>query len=155
MKTINALFIAALVVAIPLAGVKAQTFNVKAFKLSVKGTSSLHDWESTVDKLEANGSFTLTNNTLADLRDVVVKIPVKAIKSPKGKMMDNKTWEAFNHEKHPYITFILTGNKINKGKDIVNANGTLTMAGVTKTIDLSLTYKILPGGELQITGSKQ
>jgi hypothetical protein len=29
------------------------------------------------------------------------------------------------------------------------------MAGVTKPVDLNLTYKILPGGELQITGSKQ
>lgn len=154
MKSVRILLLVLWILALHANILLAQSFALKTYEVAVRGTSSLHDWESTVDKLEAKGSFTITNNIIADLRDVVVKIPVKAIKSTKGKMMDNKTWEAFNHEKHPYITFLLTGSKINAAKNIVNATGTLTMAGVTKTIDLSFIY-ILTGGELQITGSKQ
>ena len=155
MKSIKVLLVVLWILALHANILLAQSFTLKTYEVAVRGTSSLHDWESTVDKLEAKGSFTITDNILADLEDVVVKIPVKAIRSTKGKMMDNKTWEAFNYEKHPYITFLLTGSKINAAKNIVNATGTLTMTGVTKTIELSFIYKILTGGELQITGSKQ
>lgn len=153
MKTMNVLLIVALVITMPMSEVKAQTFAAKTYKLSVKGTSSLHDWESTVDKLEAKGSFVLRNNALSDLRDVVVQIPVKAIKSTKGKMMDNKTWEAFNYEKHPAIKFVLTNRKIDPAKNTLTATGTLTMAGITKSVDLRILYKVLPGDELLISGT--
>lgn len=153
MKAMKVLLVTVWVLAIQLQTVQGQMFSVKSYKVSVKGTSSLHDWESTVDKLEAKGSFTITDNALSDIRDVVVKIPVKAIKSPKGKMMDNKTWEAFNYEKNPIIAFALSERKINTSKNTLVANGTLTMAGVTKSVELHLIYKVLPGGELQISGT--
>lgn len=153
MKPIKLLLIAVSVLAIQFQDACAQTFSVKSYKISVKGTSSLHDWESTIDNLEAKGTFTITDKALSDIRDVVVKIPVKAIKSTKGKMMDNKTWEAFNYEKNPVIAFALTDKKINAAKNIVVANGRLTMAGVTKSVELRLIYKVLPGGELHISGT--
>ena len=152
MKAIKVLLITVWVLAIQLHAANAQVFSVKSYKVSVKGTSSLHDWESSVDKLEARGSFSLSGSALSDVKDVVVKIPVKAIKSTKGKMMDNKTWDAFNYEKNPTITFTLSERKINPAKQSLIANGTLTMAGVTKSVELHLVYKVLPGGELQVTG---
>ncbi len=153
MKSIKLLLVIVSVLAIALPAVRAQVFTVKSYKLSVQGTSSLHDWESTVEKVEARGFYQVSNNTLASIKDVVVKIPVKAIKSPKGKIMDNKTWEAFNYEKNPTITFVLGDKKIDAVKSTVVATGTLTMAGVTKPAELHLTYKVLPGGELEISGS--
>jgi len=155
MKAIKVLLLTAWVLALQISAVHAQTFTVKSHTLTVKGTSSLHDWQSTVEKIEAKGAFVLSNNSLIDIRDVAVKIPVKAIKSPKGKLMDSKTWDAFNYEKYPTITFLLTGRKINAAKNTLDASGTLTMAGVTKPVELNLTYKVLPGGELQITGTKK
>ena len=153
MKAMKVLLIAVWVFAIQLHAAKAQMFSVKSHKVSVKGTSSLHDWESSVDKIEARGSFALSGDALSIIKDVVVKITVKAIKSTKGKMMDNKTWEAFNHEKNPTINFTLTEKKINTAKQSLVANGTLTMAGVTKSVEVHLVYKVLPGGELQIKGT--
>jgi polyisoprenoid-binding protein YceI len=155
MKAIKVLLFSAWILALQLNAVHAQTFSVKTHKFTVKGTSSLHDWQSNVEKIEAKGSFVFANNNLIDVRDVAVKIPVKAIKSPKGKLMDSKTWDAFNYEKYPSITFLLTGRKINADKNTLEASGSLTMAGVTKAIELSLAYKVLPGGELQITGTKK
>lgn len=153
MKAIKVLLITFAVLAIQLHTVRAQVFTVKTHKLTVKGTSSLHDWESTVDKLEAKGSFAIVNDALSDIDDVVIRIPVKAIKSTKGKIMDNKTWEAFNYEKHPTIAFTLTDEKINTVKNTLVARGTLTMAGVTKPVQIHVAYNILPGGELQVTGT--
>jgi polyisoprenoid-binding protein YceI len=135
--------------------VLAQTFGVKTYKLTINGTSSLHEWESKVEKLDAKGSFAVTDNALTDIKDVVVKIPVTSIKSTKGKMMDNKTYDAFNHEKNPNIIFTLTNRKVNEANQTLDVSGNLTMAGVTKAIDLSVKYKILPGGELQVSGSKK
>ncbi len=133
----------------------AQSFNTRINKASVTGTSSLHDWESTIEKLECTGSFTLANNTLKDVKDVVVKIPVKSIKSPKGKMMDNKTYEAFNYEKYPSIIFTLKTKKINDANATIEVEGDLSMAGVTKAISMILNYKLLPSGEIQVSGAKK
>lgn len=135
--------------------VLAQTFGVKTYKVTVQGTSSLHDWESNVEKLEANGSYVMADNALTDIKDVVVKIPVTSLKSTKGRMMDNKTYEAFDSKKNPTITFTLTGKTINEANNTVNVSGNLNMAGVTKAIDILLSYKVLPGGGLQVSGSKK
>ncbi|MEX2233652.1 MAG: YceI family protein [Cyclobacteriaceae bacterium] len=155
MKAIKVLLITIWVLALQFSYAQTQSFAVKSYKLTVAGTSNLHDWESSVEKLEGKGSFALANNSFKEISDVVITIPVKSIKSTKGKMMDKKTYEAFNAEKNPSIIFTLTGQKTNEAKNILDASGTLTMAGVTKPIDLTLTYKVLPGGELQITGSKK
>lgn len=135
--------------------VLAQTFGVKTYKVTVQGTSSLHDWESNVEKLEANGSYVMADNALTDIKDVVVKIPVTSLKSTKGRMMDNKTYEAFDSKKNPTITFTLTGKTINEANNTVNVTGNLNMAGVTKAVDILLSYKVLPGGGLQVSGSKK
>ena len=154
MKT-KILFLAASLLALQFVCAQAQSFNIESYKLTVSGTSSLHDWESAVEKVDCTGSFKLTNNELTDISNVVVKIPVKAIKSTKGKMMDNKTWEAFGPEKNPFITFVMRGRIIEPSKATLQVFGDLTMAGVTQRVDFDLTYKILPDGDLQLTGSKK
>ena len=121
----------------------------------MQGTSSLHDWESTVEQLDCKGSFTVSNHSLTDIKDAVINIPVTSIKSPKGKLMDNKTYDAFHFEKYPRITFAMTGCKIQEDKGVLIAAGTLSMAGVTRPAELTLNYKVLPNGELRITGSKK
>lgn len=155
MKATKLLLIMMCLMVLQLTTARAQSFTVKSQKFVINGTSSLHDWQSTVEKPEAAGSFVLTGHALTDLRGVSVRIPVKSIKSTKGKTMDNKTWEAFNAEKHPYITFIMTAAKIDANKNTVDVTGNLTMAGVTKAINVRLSYKVLNGNDLQITGSKQ
>jgi len=135
--------------------IQAQSFKLKTYKMTVQGTSSLHDWESTIEKAECKGYYVTASNALTDVKDVVVKIPVTSIKSTKGKIMDNKTYDAFNYEKYPNIVFTLTTQKINHKNATIDLAGNLAMAGVTKTINLTVQYKILPNGELQIIGSKK
>jgi polyisoprenoid-binding protein YceI len=155
MKTIHLLNITVLLLCIQVNYLAAQSFTTKINKATVTGTSSLHDWESTIEKIECTGNFTLADNTLSDIKGIVVKIPVTSLASTKGKMMDNKTYEAFDHEKNPTIIFTLNKKKINASASTIDAEGTLLMAGVTKAISLTLTYKVLPNGALQITGSKK
>jgi polyisoprenoid-binding protein YceI len=132
-----------------------ETIQLKSYSLKVQGTSSLHDWESNVEQLDCKGSFTVSNNSLSDIKNIVINIPVTSIKSPKGKMMDNKTYDAFHFEKNPRITFLMTGCKIQDGKGVLIVTGTLSMAGVTRPTDLTVNYKVLPDGQLRLTGSKK
>ncbi len=133
----------------------AQSFNQKNFSMTIQGTSSLHDWESSVEKVETKGSYTIENNALTDVSSVVLKIPVTSIKSTKGKTMDNKTFEAFEYLKHPNITFTLKTKKISAVNAKIDLTGNLTMAGVTNPVELPVEYKVLPNGDLQIKGSKK
>src|SRR5687768_11849359 len=81
----------------------AQLVKVKVNKMTVQGSSSLHDWESEITQAEWKGSFRIENLVLVEIKNAEVKIPVKSIKSTKGKIMDSKTYDAFNSEKYPFI----------------------------------------------------
>jgi hypothetical protein len=59
----------------------------------------LHDWTSEVTKLEWAGQLTVEGTSVKAIQNVSVIIPVKSIKSEKGGMMDDKTYEAFIEEK--------------------------------------------------------
>jgi hypothetical protein len=155
MKTIPLLIVTVGLLLFQINSLQAQSFKVKNYKMVVQGTSSLHDWESVVEKAECKGFYSMSGNSLTDVKDVVIKIPVTSIKSTKGKIMDNKTYDAFNYKTHPNIVFTLSTQKINNKNSTIDLTGTLAMAGMTRGINLLVNYKILPTGELQIIGSKK
>jgi polyisoprenoid-binding protein YceI len=128
--------------------------KVKPSKMTVTGSSTIHEWESDITKAEFKGDVKIENLQLKEIKSFEVKIPVSSIKSTKGKTMDNKTYEAFRSEKNPNIIFALASVKINPNGTL-DAKGTLTMAGVNQPIDLhQVKYKILAGGDVQIAFSK-
>ena len=130
--------------------------TLKSFTLKVGGSSTLHEWESGVEKIEWKGSVSLNTNKILTLKDVEVKIPVSSIKSEHGKLMDGKTYEAFNVEKNPYILFKVK-NVIQKpsGNDIaLTLEGELTMNGVTNAMSLTVIGKSLPGGDMRFSGTR-
>jgi polyisoprenoid-binding protein YceI len=77
---------------------------------------------------------------------------VADIKSEKGGMMDDKTYEAFKSEQNPTITFKLTSGTVTGSS--IKANGTLTMAGVTKPIVMTVATKVLADGSVHFSGSQ-
>lgn len=127
-----------------------ETFTLKTVKASIKGTSSLHDWESEMTKVEFKGSLLKEGNVVKTIPTAEVKVLVEGIKSTKGKIMDNKTKDAFKYEKNPYITFVLT-NAVVKTDGSVDATGNLTMAGATKAVKLVAKTKVLTTGDVQLT----
>jgi hypothetical protein len=133
-------------------------FGTATFTMTIKGTSNLHDWESTVKELKANGSMTADAATgLQSIQSLTVEIPVKAIKSTKGKVMDNKTYDAFNASDNPYITYKLEHATVSKKGDgyEVNASGKLSMAGASNKIDMTVRGKAESDGSITFSGSKK
>jgi polyisoprenoid-binding protein YceI len=134
--------------------VQAQTYKSvpKVSVIKINGTSSVHDWESTTDQINADLVLATGGKQIQSL---VVKVPVKSIKSGKG-LMDSKTYDAFESDKNPLITFQMTDVSSFKltGKDVeAIVNGNITMAGNTKKISIKSTGKVLADGSFQFKGS--
>jgi polyisoprenoid-binding protein YceI len=119
--------------------------------MTIFGTSSLHDFQSKVT--QATGELVINGSKQA--QSMVVEIPVKGIKSNE-KLMDKKTYEAFDADKNPTITFKLTDAsslQVNGNDITINAIGNLTMAGVTRKVVLKSTGKVVKPGVYQFKGS--
>ena len=129
-----------------------KAYSLKSHKMTVDGTSSLHDWTSDVTKVNWSGNMTVEGTSVKAISNVNVTITVTDIKSEKGGMMDDKTYEAFKSEQHPTITFKLSSATVTGSS--IKANGTLTMAGVSKPIVMTVATKVLADGSVHLSGSQ-
>lgn len=133
--------------------VNAQITKTNTFcsKITIMGTSTIHDWESKTEQI--TGEFVMSNTS--EIQSLTMKIPVVSIKSGE-KLMDKKTYEAFKSDKFPVITFLLTEptTPIVTNSDVqVTLTGNLIVSGVTKKITFKSTGKKTAAGGYQLTGS--
>ena len=131
----------------------AQTLkiNPKASWISIHGTSNLHGWESKTQQV--NGQMTV-NYTTKQVQSLTVDIPVKSIKSGE-KLMDSKTYDAFDANKNPNIQFRLVevnNLQITPANINVTVTGNLTLAGATKRVTIKAVGKP-KGDSFVFTGS--
>ena len=121
-------------------------------RLTISGTSSLHDWTMKSESTTCDAVFQI--NSQGDplqLISMAVSVPAESLKSGKSGM-DKNAYSALKTDKNKQITFQLASGKI-EGKTI-RCVGSLTIAGTTKQIDVDATYTILPDGSIQCKGSK-
>ncbi len=118
--------------------------------MSISGTSTIHDWTSTVN--EISGTYVFKENVQnkkipksgSIIHNLKMVVPVESIESTRGATMDNKTYNALKSEEHPDIIFqvredkILGINTTNPGMFQLEVTGTLTLAGHTKNVTLTL-----------------
>ena len=123
----------------------AQQFNLNnaTSDISIFGTSSLHDWEEVVEK--QSGSIQLVTEGQMDITNLNVTIEAESIKSHKSGM-DKNTYKALNTKEYKTITFKMVEAKkiLDMGNSSyqVTVSGKLSIAGVTKTKDLSFKMKV-------------
>ena len=133
-------------------------YRTTQFTVTVKGTSNLHEWETSTKEARASGAATVDASGLKSIQTITVEVPVKTLKSTKGSIMDGKTYDALKAKNYPTITFkldkITSLNKKGDGYDI-NATGYLSIAGVTNKIDIYVKGKVGADGTLSFTGSKK
>ncbi|MCB0664731.1 MAG: YceI family protein [Saprospiraceae bacterium] len=145
MKAIQSIFSSSLVILVVCMGNLIAQEQViyqlePSSQMTISGTSSLHDWESTVEQIEGTATFVMQGTEIEDIKGLVVTIPVKSIKSGKS-IMDGKTYKALLEDKYPNITFSGKGiEKISMGKILVK--GILNIAGVEKEVKIPADYEI-------------
>ncbi len=146
MKTIISTFI--LLMSISLSA--QDLLTTSSVTLTIDGSSNVHDWTSTANEVFVTGQFQSSGGKLTAIDQLNVRVPVKKIKSTKGSIMDNKTYDALRASKFPNITFKATSVEVNG--DNIKATGTLTIAGRYRTVTIQAYGKSIAGG-YEITGS--
>lgn len=135
-----------------------KNYEVKSHTIVVSGTSNLHDW--TADVLKAKGVFNVKveSNKIADIQGVELKVDAQSFNSSKGSIMNSKINDAIKSKKYPEINFKATKlNSITEkgGVTQINSSGVLTIAGTSQNITIDAIGKILPNGDIELTGSKK
>ncbi len=139
-------------------GLSAQ-IEYKLSKSSVKmaGTSTLHDWTADVTKVSGNGQLTFVNNALIAIKSLNITMTTNSIKSSKGETMDNNMMKQLKAKDNPTMTYSLT--KVTSitqkgGVYYLETEGKLTIAGTTKTVNLSVTGTV-SGNQITFKGTKK
>jgi polyisoprenoid-binding protein YceI len=137
-----------------------QSLNLKVVPqkgvISVKGTSTLHDWEMKLNDLQS----TCAINPMADggyeIAETRLSFKAENLKSGNSGL-DDKAYEALKTEKHPTITFAQTEKiTIQPGqqKFKTKVRGTLTVGGSAKPVELEVDGEQLQDGSFRVTGKK-
>ena len=119
--------------------------DLSSSEMSVKGTSTLHDWESTVDVFEASAQ--VDGNSL---KNVAFKAQVESIKSGKSGM-DKNTYKALMSDKYPEILFSADDLKMSGSE--ITGTGRLTIASTTQSIPVNLSFETWAEGTYTIFGN--
>jgi hypothetical protein len=152
-KTISLLFFILLTGYISKAQVQYQQKN--DFKLTVSGTSTMHDWEMKTSKIACNATFTFyEDGELGGLTLLNFTMPAESLKSDHSGM-DNNAYKALKTSKNPTITFNLTNAAVSAEGTVIKCNGKLTIAGVTKDIEVVAKSKVNADKSIHVTGSKK
>jgi len=133
--------------------------SVTSATLSLSGTSTMHPYVVSTKVLKVGNAV----SSAADLKGLLqpgalqgfeLQIPVNTFTSDK-EGLTKQMFKAMKADKHPTITFRLTGYTVETAATgvIVKPTGTLTVAGVEKPIEMVLDVKEADGA-LQVRGTR-
>lgn len=134
----------------------AQTkLTAKSASVVIHGNSTMHEWSSNVTKVSVTGDFDFSNGIIEKVNHATVKMESKSIKSTKDSdLMDDRTHSTLKAAKFPTITYECT-NTVSSENGTIKVNGNLTLAGVTKPIDLTMKVTTLANGDIELKGSRK
>lgn len=135
-----------------------SNYRVSNYSLVINGTSNLHAWQSKANEIRGSGSIQADASGLKSIQNLSIEIPAKSIKSTKGSIMDNKTYDALKANSFPNINYKLekvTSLNSKGGSFNLNASGYLTIAGVTQSLQLYVEGWLGGDGSITFKGSKK
>ena len=118
------------------------TIDLEQSKVVVNGGSTLHDWKAEASEFGTNLE-TLTVSEENEISNLYFFVKVTSLDGGRGATMNKKINNAFDAEKNPLIEFNQEGSlvleTISSGQNVkLIANGTLSMAGVSKKVQLEV-----------------
>lgn len=120
-------------------------------KMSINGTSFLHNWETKVGKLSGEGTFEVKNGKVIDIKDFYLKVETRSIKSG-TESLDEKTYEALRDNNYPFIRATIKNVKVHS---VVEGTVDIFVGGVTHPEPFSVTLSGPESKSLVIIGEKK
>jgi polyisoprenoid-binding protein YceI len=133
--------------------------NLAESKLTVFGTSNLHDWDIVAKAMSGKANFNFESNVLKDIESLDFSVESEQLLSGKSGM-DSNTFKALNSKKYKTINYKLTKivkiTKVSANTYTIEAQGDLTIAGTAKNITQVFTAvvsgkKVVLSGKTKIT----
>jgi polyisoprenoid-binding protein YceI len=118
--------------------------------ITVAGTSTLHDWTMTTHEPQVQVAFDVANSAITQLKTLYVTVECKSLKSAHAAM-DKNAYSSLKADKFKSITFKMTSATVQDKS--IQCPGSLTIAGVTKTIQFTSVYELKADGTVRVTGS--
>ena len=132
----------------------AQTYQIvpEESEVIVWGTSNVHDWEAPAEEFSGSATLEIAEDSLVSISSLEFSVVAEEINSGKGGM-DKRIDNALKVNKHKNITFVLTDITDIKSSTLV-ASGELTIAGVTKNVQMEVEYQLQPDGTITFNGKQ-
>ena len=129
----------------------------------IKGTSSIHDWEANVEKMDLSVDLKPTTLSGDDISSPVstlsLTVPVSSIESGKGGM-NRKIYGALKEKDHPNIMFNLKSAELadtamtdSLTSFTLNLTGNMNIAGTVKEVTFPVEGIPQADGSYRFTGS--
>ena len=132
----------------------AQTYTIvpDQSEIIVWGTSNVHDWEAPAEEFSGSATIEIAEDSLVSITGLEFSVVAEEINSGKGGM-DKRIDDALKVKKHKNITFVLT-EITEMNASTLMASGDLTIAGVTKNVQMEVAYELQPDGTITFNGKQ-
>jgi polyisoprenoid-binding protein YceI len=134
-----------------------DNYTLTAQVTSINGTSNLHNWHESVEKISGKGEVKQGVDKSLSLQSLNIFVSVNAIKSDESGMV-SKTYKALKSDKFPEITFVLSEPVLNIPTGAISypvaAKGQLTIAGVTKAVIMPVKVSVTEDKKIIVDGSQ-
>lgn len=131
-----AMFLAAIFPAVAQTNYQSSMTNT-----TVKGTSTLHDWEMTAANGTTRATFTMTDGSVSSITALTFTVAAESLKSDRSGL-DKNAYKALNTGSHKHLTFTMSnGTVTSTGANTfqVRATGSLNIAGTSKQTTITAT----------------
>lgn len=144
-------------------GLQSSAFSQAAYRIDagkdthmrLSGTSTLHDWEMAATHVIGDADFVLREGSrLVALPSLSFTLQVLDLKS-NSKGLDKNAYAALKSKEHKEIRYQLTSSTIAPAKEghLLKTKGRLTIAGVTRHIEMDVRCVMNANGTITCSGT--
>ncbi len=142
-------------------GYSQSIYKIEATKdvdMKLLGTSTLHKWEMEATSVSGEAQFIFKSGSRSELNSVKslsFALEVKDLKSD-SKKLDKNAYKALKSDEFKDIHYKLISASVTpekKNEYLLKTSGKLTIAGVTKEIDMDVHCVVNANGSITCTGS--
>lgn len=123
-------------------------------KLTIFGTSNLHDWDMKAERMSGTATFKMEDGKLTGIDKLNFAVDVESLKSGKSGM-DKNAYSALNSNNHKTINYTLSRvtkvTETGSNTYTIEATGNLRIAGETKQVPITFTART-SGNRVTLSG---